>query len=66
MRIGQKAMCRPRTFHEVEEENRHKRIVMTGRISYIHPEERFIVVDFETPGGILRESFFPREVQFGK
>ena len=64
--VGQKSVCKPKTFHEHDEDSNHRYITMTGRVSYIHPEERFIMVDFETPGGILRESFNPKEVQFGK
>lgn len=64
--VGQKAVCKTRTFHEYAEDSCHRYTTMTGRVSYIHPEERFVIIDFETPGGILRESFQPREVQFGK
>lgn len=64
--LGQKAVCNPKTISYRIEDRRHKRGTMTGVVSYIHPEERFIMVDFETPGGVLRESFDPKEVQFGK
>ena len=64
--VGQKAVCKTKTFHEYKWDSSHKHTTMTGRISYIHPEERFIIVDFETPGGILRESYKPMEVKLGK
>lgn len=66
MYVGQKAVCMTKTFHEYEEDSCHKRVTMTGRISYIHPEERFIMVEFETPGGNLRECYKPMEVRLGK
>ena len=64
--VGQKAVCKPKTFHEYDEECNKKRVTMTGRVSFVHPEGRFVLVEFETPGGLLRECFNPREVQFGK
>lgn len=66
MYIGQKAICKPKTFHEYDEDFCRKRITMTGKVCYIHPEQRSIMVAFETSGGILRECFDPKEVQFGK
>lgn len=29
----------------------------TSRVTYIHPKGRFHMVEFETPGGALRECF---------
>ena len=30
---------------------------MRGRVVYVHPKDRFHVVEFMTPGGPIRESF---------
>ena len=33
-----------------------------GKIWYVHPLGRYVVVEIETAGGPVRESFFPNEV----
>lgn len=64
MYIGQKVVCRPETFcgvtDKMKTENGRPK---TGKIIYIHPRKRWIVVSF----GPVRESFFVWDVlQFGR
>lgn len=66
MRLGQKVVCTPEVICEhTGGPNSHKK-VMTGKIVYIRPQERYIVVEFELLGGTIRQGFFPHEVQFCK
>lgn len=34
-----------------------------GRVVYVHPAGRFVVIEFELPFGTCREVFFPWEVE---
>ena len=56
MKLGEKVVRMPETFRDYGEENRTPRAV-AGRVTYIHPKGRFHMVEFETPGGALRECF---------
>ena len=56
MKLGEKEIRRPVTFRGPEEEDAPPR-AMVGRVAYIHPKGRFHMVEFETPGGVLRECF---------
>lgn len=56
MKLGEKVVRMPETFRDYGEESRTPRAV-AGRITYIHPKGRFHMVEFETPGGALRECF---------
>lgn len=56
MKVGDKVSRRPVSFGE-REDRLAPRPVMTGRIVYIHPKGRFHIVEFDTPGGPIRESF---------
>lgn len=56
MKLGEKVVRMPETFRDYGEESRTPRAV-AGRVTYIHPEGRFHMVEFETPGGALRECF---------
>ena len=64
MYIGQKVSCVPTSFHEKDQRKTPKR--HTGRIVYIHPRELWAVVEFDTRGGKVRESFFPHELTVKK
>lgn len=58
MRIGQRVKRRPVTFSSSSEDNeRWPAKVMEGTVVYIHPKGRFHVVEFQLPGGKVRESF---------
>lgn len=58
--LGQPCVVKPKTFsissHGQEQPTR-------GTILYIHPRLRYVMVGVETPGGQLRENFFPEDVQ---
>lgn len=56
MKLGEKVVRMPETFRDYGEESRTPRAV-AGRVTYIHPRGRFHMVEFETPGGVLRECF---------
>ncbi len=56
MKLGEKVVRMPETFRDYGEESRTPRAV-AGRVTYIHPKGRFHMVEFETPGGALRECF---------
>lgn len=57
MREGQKVMRCPDTLCERENGKNSPRRSMRGRVVYIHPKGRFHVVEFELPGGTIREAF---------
>lgn len=59
MKIGQKVIRLPVSFCERGEDKAPKPI--SGRVVYIHPKERFHIVEFELLGGKLRESFLGTE-----
>ena len=66
MRVGQTVVCRPFTLDPDIRYSAHNVLVkpQSGRIVYIHPRGRYLVVEF---GGRIRESFFPQDVlQWGK
>lgn len=63
MELGQKVICRPITFYEPDPESQKRVGPQTGRIAYIHPKGRYVTVEFERHGKLLRESFFPDEIQ---
>ena len=56
MKLGEKVVRMPETFRDYGEESRTPRAV-AGRVTYIHPKGRFHMVEFETPGGALRDCF---------
>ena len=56
MKLGEKVVRMPETFRDYGEESRTPRAV-AGRVTYIHPKGRVHMVEFETPGGALRECF---------
>lgn len=64
MHIGQKVVCQSVTLADQLATNKSARNKpQTGRIVYIHPSRRWIVVAF----GLVRESFFVWDVlQFGR
>lgn len=63
MHIGQKVVCLPVTLADQVDTTRSAKKPQTGKIVYIHPARRWIVVEF----GLVRESFFVWDVlQFGR
>lgn len=52
---GRKVSCRPVTFGDGKR--------YTGRVIYAHSGGRWITVEFDTPGGPLRESFMREDVE---
>lgn len=52
---GSRVSCRPVTFGDGKR--------YTGRVIYAHAGGRWITVEFETPGGPLRESFMREDVE---
>lgn len=66
MRLGQKVVCRPITANEGVLNGVVKGYAVkqkTGRIVYIHPRRRFIIVEFQGPYASYRESFNPLDVE---
>lgn len=61
LRIGQKVVCQPYTLDvDVRHPGKKSQVKnQSGKIIYIHPARRYIVVAFR--GGV-RESFFPCDV----
>ena len=63
MHIGQKVVCLPVTLADQIDATKSAKKAQTGKIIYIHPAKRWIVVEF----GPVRESFFVWDVlQFGR
>lgn len=62
MKLGDKVVRLPVTIdHPVMTDRgaiRSERSPMKGRVVYIHPLGRFHLVEFDTPGGPVREAFF--------
>lgn len=59
MKLGQTVTRKPLTVGkplEDDKDGKH-RPTMSGRVVYIHPQGRYHVVEFEIPGGVVRESF---------
>lgn len=52
---GRRVSCQPVTFGDGKR--------YTGRVIYAHAGGRWITVEFETPGGPLRESFMREDVE---
>lgn len=59
MTLNQTVTRKPLTVGAPMEEDKDgkSRPTMTGRVVYIHPQGRYHVVEFEIPGGVVRESF---------
>ena len=63
MHIGQKVVCMPETLLDQVDRKAVKGKPKTGKIAYIHPSGRWIMVVF----GPVRECFFVWDVlQFGR
>ena len=66
MHVGQTMVCRPFNLDPDIRYSAPSVLVkpQSGRIVYIHPRGRYLVVEF---GGRIRESFFPQDVlRWGK
>ena len=59
MRVGQKVVRVPLTIQVMVAEPRFhlENRPMKGTVVYVHKEGRYHTVEFETPGGPIRESF---------
>lgn len=57
MRVGDKVARTPETFTVRDGERNSAPRTLRGRVVYIHPLGRYHVVEFETPGGKIRECF---------
>lgn len=57
MKVGDIVKRRPITFRPSFENPSLPAKIMKGEIVYIHPQGRYHVVEFDTPGGKIRESF---------
>lgn len=58
--LGQPCIVNPKTFNISPYGHEQP---TKGEIVYIHPRLRYVTVGVETPGGQLRENFFPEDVQ---
>ena len=59
-KLGQPCIVRPVTFNAGLFGNTQP---TKGIITYIHPRLHYVTVTIELPGGPVRESFFPENVQ---
>lgn len=59
MYIGQKVVCIPVTLYDDEKKGPQKPKPQSGRIVYIHPDHRYITVEFAPR---IRESFYTDEI----
>lgn len=57
--LGQQCIVKPVTFNSGNEQFPK---TDRGTIVYIHPRLRYVLVGVDTPGGQLRECFFPGQV----
>lgn len=58
MKIGQKVIRTPETFYDADLKTGHSnKHPLAGVVAYIHPENRYHMVEFKTRGGIIRECF---------
>ena len=57
MKLGQTVIRFPSGFCERSEENKKVLKPIRGTVVYIQPKRRFYTVEFDLPGGKLRESF---------
>lgn len=60
MKIGDRVTRNTVTMSDTTKDKDKK--TMTGRVVYIHPEERYHVVEFSFPYGSVRESFYGVEL----
>lgn len=60
MQIGDMVKARPQTIG-ADPLYKPAAPLTAGRVVYIHPAGRFCVLEFETRGGGIRESFMLRE-----
>lgn len=58
--LGQPCVVSPKTF-SISQGGKEQ--PTRCEIVYIHPRQRYVTVAVEVPGGQLRESFFPEDVQ---
>lgn len=59
MKIGDRVTRNTITMSDSSKTENKK--TMTGTVVYIHPEERYHVVEFAFPYGAVRESFYGAE-----
>lgn len=57
MKLGDKVTRWPETIRDPLAEKGKPRTSMCGNVVYIHPQGRYHTVEFELPGGRVRESF---------
>lgn len=57
VRIGDRVTRVPVTFDRLDDKCRRTGTPLRGTAVWIHPQNRFHVVEFDTPGGRIRESF---------
>ena len=57
MKVGDRVTRLPQTISELDDKCRATRRTMKGVVVYIHPLGRYHIVEFETAGGPIRESF---------
>lgn len=60
MKIGDRVTRHTATMSDTTKEKDKK--TMTGRVVYIHPENRYHVVEFDFLYGSVRESFYGVEL----
>ena len=57
MMLGEKVYKRISTVYDNPDTRRAEDGVITGTVAYVHPERRYYMAVFETPGGPIRECF---------
>lgn len=58
MTLNKKVVRVPETFYDTDlKSGKANKKPMRGRVCYIHPAGRYHTVEFQTRGGVIRESF---------
>lgn len=55
--LGRQVLRVPESFAALGEDRRKKARPQAGRVTWIHPQGRYHVVEFALPGGTVRECF---------
>ena len=57
LKLGDTLTMESRAMSGDRHERKGRRIMITGKIIYIHPKSRFFVLEAKLPGGKVREAF---------
>lgn len=57
MKTGDRVSMIPESFMGHDDRGKPERRPLRGTVVYIHPRGRYYTVEFETRGGLIKESF---------